>query len=82
MVDKKKMIKGAVGGVLLSAGVVAKLTDYGLNVAEVVFNGAVNMANSFVKAPKLGIGTALLNTAHKGVSKLSDKLINKGREMF
>lgn len=82
MVDKTKIVKGAIGGILLSAGVVAKLADYSLSAAEVVLNGAINLTNSFVKAPDLGIGKALSGTVHKSVSKLSDKLLKKGREMF
>ena len=82
MVDKSKLIKGAIGGVLLSAGILAKLADKGLSVAEVVLNGAVNFATSFANAPKLGIGKAMADSLHENVSKLSDKLLKKGREMF
>ena len=78
----KKCVKGACGGVLIGAGVAAKLADYGLSVAEVVLNGAENLASSFVKAPKLGIGKALLDSAHKAVTKLSSRWIKKGKEMF
>ncbi|MBQ8870917.1 MAG: hypothetical protein IJ019_06040 [Alphaproteobacteria bacterium] len=81
MVDKKKLIKGAVGGILITAGVAAKLADKSLSAAEVVLNGAVNLADSFVNAPKLGIGKALLGGVHQGLSKFSDKLLKKGREM-
>ena len=82
MVDKTKLIKGSVSGILLSAGVVAKLADWCLSATEVVLNGMVNVTNSFVKAPNLGIGKALSGAVHKSVSKLSDKLLKKGREMF
>ena len=78
----KKCVKGACGGVLVGAGVAAKLADYGLSAAEVVLNGAVNLADSFVKTPKLGIGKALIDSAHKTVNKLSDRWIKKGKEMF
>lgn len=80
--DMKKCVKGAAGGVLISAGVIAKLADWGLSASEVVLNGAANLADSFVKAPKLGIGKSLFGAMHKGVSKVSDICLKKGKEMF
>ena len=78
----RKCVKGACGGVLVGAGVAAKLADYGLSVAEVVLNGAENLADHFVKAPKLGIGKALFDSTHKAMTKLSARWIKKGKEMF
>lgn len=80
--DMKKGVQGAIGGVLLGVGYAAKLADYGLSCAEVVLNGAENLVDSFVKAPKLGIGKSLLTSLHKGVSKFSDRCIKKGKERF
>ncbi len=80
--DKKKVVKGAVGGILVTAGVAAKIADKCLSIAEVVLNGAENLADSFVKAPKLGIGKSLLNTGHKVIQDFSKKTLKKGKEMF
>ena len=82
MVDTKKIIKGAAGGVLLAAGVAAKLSDKALSVAKVVFSGAANMADMFAKAPKGNIGESFFSISHKALSKISDKLLKKGKEMF
>ena len=77
--EAKKITKKAVGGVLIGAGYALKLAEWGLNVSEVVLNGAKNMADSFVKAPELGVGKAAFDGVKKGVSGLSKNLIKTGK---
>ena len=78
--DKVKLAKKALGCTVLGLGVAAKLARWGLSASEVVLNGAVNLANEFVKAPKLGIGEALFGTLKKGVGTLEKNLITRGKE--
>lgn len=80
--DKVKIIKGAVGTVELSAGVLLRLAELGLSVSEVVLSGAKNLANSFVKGPDLNIGSSMLNDLKKQTEKLAGKLIQKGKGRF
>lgn len=78
--DKDKFSKKVVGHAVLSVGVVLKLAQWGLSASEVVLNGAENLADSFVKAPKLGIGKSLLKTTRQSTEKISNQLIAKGKE--
>ena len=81
MVDRKKLVDGAIGGVLVGGAIAAKLADWGLTAADVVLSGAVNLTNSFVKAPKLDLG---FKDIPKNVAKHCDtlykKLLKKGME--
>lgn len=81
-IKMKRCAKGAVGSVVLSAGVALKLAKWGLSVSEIVLNGADNLANSFVKTPSLGIGKGAISDIKKQVSKFSDICLKKGREMW
>ena len=81
-IDKAKILKGAVGTMELSAGVVLKLAEFGLSASEVVLSGAKNLANSFVKGPDLKIGESILGDIKKHTGKFADKLIKKGRGRF
>lgn len=76
----KKVTKKTAGAALITAGVAAKLTKWGLSASEVVLSGAVNLADSFVSAPKLGIGKAAFSAVQKGVSDLEKNLMKKGKE--
>ncbi len=78
----KRCVKGAVGSVVLSAGIALKLAKWGLSVSEVVLNGVENLANTFAKAPSLGLGKNALSGINKQVSKFSDICLKKGREMW
>lgn len=81
MVDKKKLVDGAIGGVLIGSAVAAKLADWGLQAADVVLSGAVNLANSFVKAPNVSLGfDKIPGKIAQKCDKLSDKLWKKGLE--
>ena len=83
MVDKKKAVDGAIGGVLIAGAVAAKLAQWGLTVADTVFSGAVRMTDAFVKAPKLGLGfDKIPEKGAKECEDLSKKLWKKGMEMF
>lgn len=77
--EVKKVIKKGAGGVLISAGCALKLAEWGLSASEIVLNGAKNMADSFVKAPELGIGKLAFDGVKKGVSGLSKKIIRMGK---
>ncbi len=77
--EVKKVIKKGAGGVLISAGCALKLAEWGLSASEIVLNGAKNMADSFVKAPELGIGKSAFDGVKKGVSGLSKKIIRMGK---
>lgn len=74
--------KKVAGGVVYSVGVAVTLADWGLSAVEVVFNGAVNVANSFVNAPKLGIGDAMLKATHSGLKTVSKSLQNYGKGLM
>jgi hypothetical protein len=74
--------KKVMGGVAYSAGVAATLADWGLSAVEVVFNGAVNVANSFVKAPDLGISKAMFKATHSGLNNVSKSLKNYGKGLM
>ena len=83
--EAKKITKKAVGGVLIGAGYALKLAEWGLNASEVVLNGAKNMADSFVKAPELGVGKAAFDgvkKAYRGclriLSKQAKGFLNNG----
>lgn len=76
----KKVTKKTAGAALITAGVAAKLTKWGLSASDVVLSGAVNLADSFVSAPKLGIGKSLFSSVQKGVSDLEKNLMKKGKE--
>lgn len=78
--DKVKLANKTLGCTALGLGIAAKLAGWGLNAAEVVLNGAANLANEFVKAPNLGIGKALFGTLKKGVGTLEKSLIDRGKE--
>ena len=81
MVDKKKIVNGAIGGVLIGGAITAKLANWGLQAADVVLSGAVNLANSFVKAPNFGLGLDKIPVkAAQKCDKLSGKLWKKGLE--
>ncbi len=80
--NMKQGVKYAVGGVLIGAGIAAKIADYGLHASELVLNGAENFVEAFVKAPKLGIGKSLFGSMRKGVQKFSDICMKKGRGMY
>lgn len=76
----KKVTKKTAGAALITAGVAAKLAKWGLSASDVVLSGAVNLADSFVSAPKLGIGKSLFSSVQKGVSDLEKNLMKKGKE--
>lgn len=80
--DIKNTARKMTGGAVYTVGVAAKLTEWGFTVGEVVFNGAKNLANSFVKAPELGIGKALFDGGKKLTANLSKKMLQTGREMM
>lgn len=76
----KKVTKKTAGAALITAGVAAKLAKWGLSASDVVLSGAVNLADSFVSAPKFGIGKAAFSAVQKGVSDLEKNLMKKGKE--
>lgn len=76
----KKVTKKTAGAALITAGVAAKLTKWGLSASEVVLNGANNLADTFAPAPKIGIGKSLFSSVQKGVSDLEKNLMKKGKE--
>lgn len=78
--NMKKTAKKVAGVALMTAGVAAKLTKWGLNASDIVLSGANNLADSFAPAPKLGIGKAAFSAVQKGVSDLEQKLLKKGKE--
>jgi len=80
--DKAKVLQNARGAAELSAGVILKLTEMGLSVSEVIFSGAKNLTNSFVKGPDLKIGESILGDIKKHTGKVADKLIKKGKGRF
>lgn len=83
--DIKKNARKMTGGAVYTVGVAAKLAEWGFSVSEVsdvVFNGAKNLANSFVKAPELGIGKSLLDGGKKLSANVSNKMLEAGRDMM
>jgi len=76
-----KTMKTTAGCLICGTGYALKLAEWGLSAAEVVLNGAENMADSFAKAPKLGIGKSLFGGLKKGTNKVSAFLIKKGKEL-
>ncbi len=68
-------------GLLTGTGYALKLAEWGLTAADVVLCGSNNLADTFVKAPALGIGRVALNGIKAGFSILADKLIKKGRSL-
>lgn len=78
--NKEQIAKTAVGGALVGVGYGFKLAKWGLSVSEVVFNGAKNLTNSFVKAPELGIGNALFKGLQQQTGKIADTLIKAGKK--
>lgn len=78
----KKMVKGSAGGILISVGCALKLAQWGLSASSVVLNGGKNMADSFAKAPELGLGSSLLGSLKTGAGKLSAVLLKRGKGMF
>lgn len=78
--NTKKIAKTTAGVALQSAGYGLKLAKWGLNVSEVVLNGAENLTNSFVNAPKIGIGKAVFDGLKKQTGKISDYLIKTGKK--
>lgn len=81
MMEGRKVTQKIAGGVLISVGCACKLAEWGLSASEVVFNGAENMTNSFVKAPEFGIGKAAFGAVEKSVSVLSKTFIEKGKRI-
>lgn len=77
--ETKKVLKKSAGGLLISAGCLLKLADWGLSASEVVLNGGKNMADSFAKAPELGIGSSLFKATHKGIQTLGAYALKKGK---
>ena len=80
--DAKKVLKTTGGVAFYSVGVAAALIKYDLHVADVVLSGAKNLANHFVNAPDLKIGTTLMADTQKGVGKISKYLMKKGKELI
>ena len=80
--NEQKIIKGAAGAIVLSTGVIFKLSELNLSASEVVLCGAKNLENEFVKAPNLHIADSFLNGAKQGAKKLSQRLLKKARELF
>lgn len=74
-----KIEKGAVGGTILATGIFLKIAELGMSVAEVVLNGAENLADHFVKAPKIGIGKSLFGSLKSYTGKASVRLIKDGK---
>jgi hypothetical protein len=79
--DTKTLCKRGASGVCLGVGCTLTLAKWGLNASEVVLNGAMNLANSFVNAPKLGIGSSLFGEFKKQTGKLADTFLKKGKQL-
>ena len=79
--NSHKVVKKAAGGIFGSAGYVLKLAERNLSVAEIVLNGARNMADSFVKAPEFGVGKAAFDMTQKSASTLAKKFMKYSKRI-
>lgn len=80
--DGKKIVRKTVGTVALSAGVLCKLSEFGLSVSKIVLCGAKNLANTFAKGPDTKVGESVLGGIQKGAHKAADELFKKAKELY
>lgn len=78
-----KALNKVVGATLITAGVAAKLGQWGLSVARVVGNGATGLAAEFVgKGGNLKLGDTIVSNMHGQVKKLSAWFFKKGKNFW
>ncbi len=78
-----KVITKTAGATLITAGVAAKLGQWGLSVARVVGNGATGLAAEFAgKSGNLKLGDTIVSNMHTQAKKLSSWLFKQGKNYW